>query len=216
MYSLMSSWMSASSSPNRNSASALDELGLADAGRAGEDERARRAASGPSGRPGCAGSPARRALMASSWPMIRLWSSSSMRSSRARLLLGELEHRDAGPVAPAPRRSRPRRPRRTASMSPALPLASRARPCCSSSCFSLVAQSGRPSRSPARRSRTPSPRRTSAIFSSNSRRSGGAVIRRIRSRRAGLVDEVDRLVRQEPVGDVAVGQLRRGHERAGR
>ncbi len=31
--------------------------------------------------------------------------------------------------------------------------------------------------------------------------------------RAGLVDEVDRLVRQEAVGDVAVGQLRRGHQR---
>ena len=31
--------------------------------------------------------------------------------------------------------------------------------------------------------------------------------------RAGLVDEVDRLVRQEPVGDVAVGQRRRGDQR---
>ena len=30
---------------------------------------------------------------------------------------------------------------------------------------------------------------------------------------AGLVDQVDRLVRQEPVGDVAVGEGRRGHER---
>jgi hypothetical protein len=30
---------------------------------------------------------------------------------------------------------------------------------------------------------------------------------------AGLVDEVDRLVGQEPVGDVAVGQVGRGHER---
>ena len=30
---------------------------------------------------------------------------------------------------------------------------------------------------------------------------------------AGLVDQVDRLVRQEPVGDVAVGQRRRGHQR---
>ena len=28
----------------------------------------------------------------------------------------------------------------------------------------------------------------------------------------GLVDEVDRLVRQEPAGEVAVGQHRRGHE----
>lgn len=32
-------------------------------------------------------------------------------------------------------------------------------------------------------------------------------------REAGLVDEVDRLVRQEPVADVAVGQLGRGHQR---
>ena len=31
--------------------------------------------------------------------------------------------------------------------------------------------------------------------------------------RAGLVDQVDRLVRQEPVGDVAVGQLGRGDQR---
>ena len=31
--------------------------------------------------------------------------------------------------------------------------------------------------------------------------------------RAGLVDQVDRLVRQEAVGDVAVGQLGRGHQR---
>ncbi len=30
---------------------------------------------------------------------------------------------------------------------------------------------------------------------------------------AGLVDQVDRLVGQEPVGDVAVGQRRRGHQR---
>ena len=30
---------------------------------------------------------------------------------------------------------------------------------------------------------------------------------------AGLVDQVDRLVRQEPVGDVAVGHLRSGHQR---
>ena len=31
--------------------------------------------------------------------------------------------------------------------------------------------------------------------------------------RAGLVDQVDRLVRQEPVGDVAVGERRGGHQR---
>ena len=31
--------------------------------------------------------------------------------------------------------------------------------------------------------------------------------------RRGLVDEVDRLVRQLPVGDVALGENRRGHER---
>ena len=44
MYSLMSIWMSASRSPNMNSASVLREEGLADAGRAEENERADRAA----------------------------------------------------------------------------------------------------------------------------------------------------------------------------
>ena len=44
MYSDMSIWMSASESPNMNSASVLREEGLADAGRSEENERADRAA----------------------------------------------------------------------------------------------------------------------------------------------------------------------------
>ena len=47
MYSDMSIWMSASRSPNMNSARVLGEEGLADAGRAEEDERADRAAADP-------------------------------------------------------------------------------------------------------------------------------------------------------------------------
>ena len=55
--------------------------------------------------------------------------------------------------------------------------------------------------------------RTSAILSSYSRRSGGRGHPADAQSRAGLVDEVDGLVRQEPVGDVAVGQRRRRDQR---
>src|SRR5713101_2072268 len=93
MYSLMSSWISESSSPNRNSASVLDSSVLPT-----PDGPAKM--NDPPGRLGSF-SPARvrriacdSALTASFCPMTRRWSSSSMRSSRWDLL-GELEHRDA-------------------------------------------------------------------------------------------------------------------------
>jgi hypothetical protein len=50
--------------------------------------------------------------------------------------------------------------------------------------------------------------------SSNSRSSGGADRDREAQACAGLVDQVDRLVGQEAVGDVAVGQVGRGHDSA--
>ena len=82
--------------------------------------------------------------------------------------------------------------------------ASRARPCAHRSAASpRRANEQRPSRSPGP-SMAPSlrPAHLGPILSSNSRRSGGAVRidRRIRNVRAGLVDQVDGLVGQEPVG----------------
>src|SRR5436305_709710 len=81
MYSLMSSWISESSSPNRNSASVLDRSVLPT-----PDGPAKM--NDPPGRLGSF-SPAlvrlmawERALIASFWPMTRLCSSSSIRSRR--------------------------------------------------------------------------------------------------------------------------------------
>ena len=81
MYSLMSSWISESSSPNKKSASVLDSSVLpTPEGPAKMNE--------PPGRFGSF-SPARvrrmawdSDLTATSWPITRLWSSSSIRSSR--------------------------------------------------------------------------------------------------------------------------------------
>ena len=82
MYSDMSRLMSACFVAEQELGERLGELGLADTRWAQEDERAR-------GRFGSL-SPARvrrmawlTALMESCWPMTRLWSSSSMRSSLA-------------------------------------------------------------------------------------------------------------------------------------
>ncbi len=82
MYSLMSSWMSELSSPKSNSARALASSVL-------PTPVGPRKMNDPEGRFGSF-RPARvrriardRALMASSWPMIRLWSSSSIRRSFA-------------------------------------------------------------------------------------------------------------------------------------
>ena len=57
-------------------------------------------------------------------------------------------------------------------------------------------------------------RRTSAIFSSNSRSSGGARQDRQAQAGAGLVDQVDGLVGQEAVAHVAVGEVRGRDDRA--
>ena len=98
MYSLMSSAMSEFSSPNRNSASVLASSVL-------PTPVGPRKMNEPLGRFGSF-RPARvrrtlwlTALMAFSWPMMRLCSSPSMLSSFGGLFLGELVHRDAGPDA---------------------------------------------------------------------------------------------------------------------
>ncbi len=206
----MSSWMSASSSPNRNSARVLDSSVLpTPEGPAKMNE--------PPGRFGSL-RPARvrriawdSALIACSWPMTRLCSSSSMRSRRERLLLGQLEDRDAGGGGEdlgdrAPRRPRRRRPcrrpstrfSRSAFSASSFFSLSRSDAAFSKSCASiarllLAADVGDPlvELAQVRRRRHPTDAQA----------------------RAGLVDEVDRLVRQEPVGDVAVGQRRGGDER---
>ena len=174
----MSSWISASSSPNRNSARALaSSVFPTPVGPAKMNE--------PPGRLGSL-SPARvrriawdSALMAASWPMIRLCSSSSMRSRRedsssVSLTIGmPVETARTSAISSSSTSA-------TTSMSPAFHCFSRSA-LAASSFFS-------PSRSEAAFSKSCASiahsfsRRTAAIFSSNSRRSGGAVIRRMRSR----------------------------------
>src|SRR6266568_2280213 len=160
MFSDMSSWISASSSPNRNSARALDSSVF-------PTPLGPRKMNEPLGRLGSF-RPARvrridldTAVTASPWSTMRLWSSSSMRSSFS-----------------------------------------------VSSSVSL--KTGMPVQID----------RTSAISSSSTSEST-SISPDFRRRGhpadahagAGLVDEVDGLVRQEPVGDVAVGQVGRGHQR---
>ena len=174
----MSSWISESSSPNRNSASALASSVLpTPVGPAKMNE--------PPGRLGSF-NPARvrrmaceSALIASFWPTIRLCSSSSMRSSREDS--SSVSLKTGMPVAVA----------RTSAMSSSLTSAtmsmSPAFHCFSRSAFSPSRRFS-VSRSDAAFSKSCASiadsfsRRVCAIRSSNSRRSGGAVIRRIRSR----------------------------------
>ena len=174
----MSSWISASSSPNRNSASVFDSHVLPTPdGPAKMNE--------PPGRFGSL-RPARvrriardSALMASSWPMTRLWSSSSILSSRVDS--ASLSLTIGMPVAVASTSAiSSSSTSATTSMSPAFHCFSRS-DLARISFFSSSRSDAANSKSCA--SIAPSfLRRTSAIFSSNSRRSGGAVIRRMRSR----------------------------------
>ena len=205
----MSSWISASSSPNRNSASVLDSQVLPT-----PDGPAKM--NDPPGRFGSF-RPARvrriardSALIASSWPMTRLCSSSSILSSRV----------DSSSV----------------SLTIGMPVAT-----ASTSAISSSSTSATTSMSPAFHCFSRSALARISFFSSSRRRGGGLEVlgvdrallaaahvgdllvelAQVRRRghpadaqpRAGLVDQVDRLVGQEPVGDVAVGQRRRGHQR---
>ncbi len=174
----MSIWMSASSSPNRKFASAFESSVLPTPdGPAKMNE--------PEGRFGSF-RPARvrriacdTALTASTWPMIRLCSSSSMRSRR--VVSSSVSLNTGMPVQLA-RTSAicSSSTSATTSRSPSFHCFSRSA-FWPRSCFSA-------SRSLAARSKSCASiadslsRRTSAIFSSNSRRSGGAVIRRMRMR----------------------------------
>ena len=177
-YSLMSSWMSASSSPNRKLASALlsHVLPTPDGPAKMNEPPGRRG----SLRPARVRRMAREsALMASSWPMTRLWSSSSIVSRR--LDSSSVSLTMGTPVALARTSAmRSSSTMATTSMSPAFHCRSRS-DLAWMSFFSSSRREAAASKSCA--SMAPSlRRRTSAIFSSNSRRSGGAVMRLIRRR----------------------------------
>jgi hypothetical protein len=119
------------------------------------------------------------ALIASFWPMTRLCSSSSIRSSLADSASVSLN--TGMPVAVARTSAMSSSlTSATASMSPAFHSFSRTS-LRSISCFSLSRSAAAFSKSWESMADSLS-RRTSAIFSSNSRRSGGAVIRRMRIR----------------------------------
>ena len=96
MYSDMSSWMSAVSSPNRNSASVFGQLGLAHAGRAQEDERPagplRVLQAGPGAPDGLADAPD--GVLLADDPLVQLVLHAE---ELLALFLGELVDRDAGP-----------------------------------------------------------------------------------------------------------------------
>ena len=207
----MSSWISASSSPNRNSASVLASSVLPTPdGPAKMNE--------PPGRLGSF-RPARvrriawdSALIASLLADDALVQLVLHAQQPGGLLLGQLEDRDAGRRWPGPRRSAPRRPRRRRPCRrPSTP--SRAWPSAASSCFSLSRSAAAFSKSCASIADSLS-RRTSAIFSSNSRRSGGAVIRRMRIREPASSIRSIALSGRKRSRDVAVGQGGRGHQRA--
>ena len=208
----MSIWMSASSSPNKKLASALDSSVLPTPdGPAKMNE--------PDGRLGSF-SPARvrrialeTALTASSWPMIRLCTSSSMRSNR--VVSASVSLNTGIPVQ--------------------LP---------STSAISLSSTSATTSISPERHCFSRSARWRNELLFAVAQAGrllevlgvdrgfllpaglGDLLVELTQVWRrghpadphpgAGLVDQVDRLVRQEPVVDVAVGQGGGGHDRADR
>ncbi len=209
MYSDMSMRTIASSSPNRNSASvrASSVLPTPDGPRNTKE---------PVGRFGSF-RPARErriALETTSiawcWPMTRLWSSSSMRISFWRLGLGELEHRDAGPhrddvgdLLLADRGALAA----LAGLPGVLELALLVR-----EAPLLVAQvRGLLELLRLDRGLLLAPRLLDLLLELPVDGRGGH--RLDAHARRGLVDQVDRLVGQEAVGDVAVGQLGRRLER---
>ena len=193
-------------SPNSDSASALASSVLPTP----VGPRNRKLPTGRSGSP----SPARvrrtasaTAATASSWPITRSCRCSSRRSSRSR----------SSSVSWRPGcRWRARRPRRSPAGPPRAP--ARTPPSRRSpgdlllQLGDLVAQRARPPRSAPRRPPASLSRPSVVELRSSSRRSTPGV-RAQAQPGAGLVDQVDRLVRQEPVGDVAVGQLGRGVQR---
>ena len=207
MNSLMSILMSASSLPNMNSASAL-------ASSVFPTPVGPRKMNEPIGRFGSLRpARARRTAfetisIASCWPMTRLWSASSMWSSRsdsswAMRVTGMPVHiattwaiSSSSTVGWSPEivglplgaERVDRLARRVASASRSVAASSYSWLLIAAS-FSLVI-------------------RSSSFCAS--RRAGGADEWRRRTRRGGLVDEVDRLVRQVAVGDVADRQVRRG------
>src|SRR3954449_9543520 len=222
----MSSWISESSSPKRNSASALaSSVFPTPVGPAKMND--------PPGRFGSL-RPARvrrmaceSALMAASWPTTRLWRFSSMLSRR--LDSSSVSLNTGMPVAFASTSAMSSSSTSaTASRSPdfqAFSFSTRLRP----SCFSASRRRAAFSKSCSSIADSLS-RRVSAICSSSSRSSGGAVMRRMRRRGAGprprgsrhaadaqagagLVDQVDRLVRQVSVVDVPVRQRGGGDQR---
>src|SRR3954451_14413611 len=174
----MSIWMSASSSPKRKLANAFASSVLpTPEGPAKMNE--------PPGRRGSL-RPARvrriawlTLLMASSWPMIRLWSSSSMR--RRRVVSSSVSLKTGMPVQFASTSAIcSSSTSATTSMSPAFHCFSRS-DFSPSSCFSLSRRDAAFSKSWASIADSFS-RRMPEMRSSNSRRSGGAVIRLIRIR----------------------------------
>jgi hypothetical protein len=97
MYSLMSSWISAVLVAEEQLGERLRELGLADPGRAEEDERAARALRVLQARTGAADRPGERVdrVLLADDPLVQLVLHPQ---ELGRLLLGELVDRDPGPV----------------------------------------------------------------------------------------------------------------------
>jgi hypothetical protein len=204
--SLMSSEISAPSSSNRNSASALASsvfptpvgpakmnepraLRVLEAGALTADRRLR-------------------AAIASSWPMTRWCSAFSMKTRR--LVSSSVSLKTGMPVACASTSAiSPRRRPRGRDVA-AAPLLLEAQALGEQ--LLLVAQAAAFSKScssmaaPSPRGPWRSSRRTRAAPAGGQDRQAQA--------RAGLVDQVDRLVGQEPVADVAVGEVRRRDDRA--
>ena len=149
------------------------------------------------------------ASTASSWPTTRSCRCCSRPQQPLRLLLGELADRDAGgpghhlgDVLDADLGDA----RTLAAAVPGLlePLLGLG---------DLVAQLRRPARTARRRPPGPCPAAAARARCSRPRRSVGGRLHPAAHPGPGLVDQVDRLVGQEPVGDVAVGQLHGRDER---
>jgi hypothetical protein len=186
----------------------LGELGLSDARGAGEDERA--AGTLRVLEAGALTTDRRlRAAIASSWPMTRWCSAFSMKTRR--LVSSSVSLKTGMPVACAS----------TSAIRPSSTTAwSRRRRCATASRGAGARRAASPRRAGPRPSRSPAPRwRLLLLADLGDLLVELAQLRRARQdrqaqARAGLVDQVDRLVGQEPVADVAVGEVRRGDDRA--